>query len=378
MMIYPYDDLKQRGFYTFEYYIRSNDGSELKKQLTVKIIDLEDSFEVGSGEIDPESNSLEVYVHNREDVKFDSVDAKFNSAFFNFNENFALEPNERKNFAIKLEKEDFKKLLAGFYTFTSDLSVEGKTAKLKGTIEFVEKNILTSKEEYYGGVVNTEIIEKKNEGNVIANTNTVIKKNIISRLFTTFNPEPDLVERQGIHVYFTWNRDVNPGEILTIKVKTNWFFPLIIIILLGVIVFLAKQFKRTDLVLRKRANFVRTKGGEFALKISLSVHAKKDLERVQIIDKLPSLVKVFEKFGSERPKRINEKARRIEWDFDSLNDGETRVLSYIIYSKIGVLGKFLIPEATGVYEKNGKIHETQSNKTFFIAEQKKGEVEEKF
>lgn len=373
--IYPREDLEQRGFYNFGYYIRSIDGTEIQKELTFKIIDLEDAFEVGSGEIDPESNLMEVYIHNRENTRFEEMTTKFNSSFFKFEETFTLGPNQRKDFNVTLNKEDFKKLIAGSYTFGVEVQVDGGSTRIEGAIEFVEKNILTTQENYFGGVVNTEIIQKKNEGNVLASTETVIRKNIISRLFTTFNPEPDMVDRQNVFVYYTWNQNIPPGEILTITVKTNWFFPFIIIILVGIILGLVKQYKKTDLILRKRATFVKAKGGEFALKVSMTIHAKTDMDRIEIIDRLPTLVKVYEKFGNETPRRVSEKHRRIEWDFNSLSAGETRVVSYIIYSKIGVLGKFVLPAATGIFEKNGKIHESQSNQTFFIAEQKKGEEE---
>tara|TARA_Y100000310_G_scaffold345031_1_gene461296 strand:+ start:844 stop:2244 length:1401 start_codon:yes stop_codon:yes gene_type:complete len=375
LMVYPRENFDFRGFYTFEYFIRSQDDSELLEKLTMKIVDLEDVFEIGSEEINPESNSMQIYVHNKENISFKDINGKFDSSFFEFEKVFSLGPNQRKNFEVSLNKEDFKKLMAGFYTFTTKLNIESTSLSLEGTIKFIEKDILTNKEEYYGGVVNTEIIEKKNEGNVLAETNTIVRKNIISRLFTTFDPEPDSVSRENVNVYYTWNREIPPGEILTITVKTNWLFPIIIAFLVLIIVMLVKQYKRRNLVLRKRVNFVHAKGGEFALKVSLTIHAKDTLERVQIIDRLPNLVKIYERFGSEKPKRINERTRRIEWEFDALESGETRVVSYIIYSKIGVLGKFALPEATGIYEKDGKIHESQSNKTFFISEQKKGEVE---
>jgi hypothetical protein len=142
------------------------------------------------------------------------------------------------------------------------------------------------------------------------------------------------------------------------------------------IVALTKYYSRTDLILRKKVSFVKAKGGEFALKVSIIVHSKKHVERVNVIDRLPSLVKIYEKFGGEKPTRVNEKGKRIEWDLDKLDAGETRMLSYIIYSKIGVVGKFALPEATSIYEHEGKIHESSSNKIFFIAEQRKGEVEE--
>jgi len=124
-------------------------------------------------------------------------------------------------------------------------------------------------------------------------------------------------------------------------------------------------------MLRKKISFVRAKGGEFALKVSIFVEAKKYVERVNVIDRLPPLVKVHERFGAEQPTRVNEATKRIEWNFEKLEAGEMRTLTYIIYSKVGVLGKFALPTATAVYEKDGEIHETESNKAFFIAEQLK-------
>ena len=52
-----------------------------------------------------------------------------------------------------------------------------------------------------------------------------------------------------------------------------------------------------------------------------------------------------------------------------------RVLSYVIYSKVGVLGRFALPPATALYEMQGKVEESQSNRAFFVAEQNK-ELEE--
>jgi len=376
LMIYPQDDFSLRGFYTFEYFIRSQDKTEISQRLTIKIVDLENVFEIGSGEINPESNSMEIYIHNKENFNFENINTKFNSVFFDFEENFKLEANERKTFDIQLNKEDFKKLIAGFYTLNAEINIENLNAEIEGIIKFAEKDILTTTKRDYGIVINTQIIEKKNEGNIAVKSETVIKKNIISRLFTSFSPEPDVVERQRVNIYYTWSREIAPGESLEIVVKTNWVIPLFLVLFVVIIVALAKYYSSTDLTLRKRVSFVKAKGGEFALKVSIIVNAKKHVERVNIIDRLPSLVKIYERFGGEKPTRINEKTRRIEWDLDKLDEGETRVLSYIIYSKIGIIGKFALPEATAIYEQEGKIHESSSNKAFFIAEQRKGEVED--
>jgi hypothetical protein len=371
LMIYPKENFDYKGFYTFKYFIRGQDNSEVSQELTIKIVNLEDVFEIGSGEINPESNSLEIYIENKENFNFGEINVKFNSVFFGFEETFSLEPKERKNFKVELDKEEFKKLMAGFYILSAEVNVDNKKIDLEGIIKFVEKDILTTTKKDYGLLINTQVIKKKNEGNVLVPSEILVKKNIFSRLFTTLSPEPDIVERQGSNVYYTWVREIKPGESMEITIKTNWLFPFLIILFIITIVVLAKQYSKRDLILRKKVSFVRAKGGEFALKVSIFVNAKKHVEKINIIDRLPHLVKIYEKFGGEQPKRINEKNKRIEWEFDELEEGETKILSYVIYSKIGIIGKFALPKATAIYEKDGKINESESNKAFFVAEQRR-------
>ncbi len=372
----PIGDLNIRGFYSFNCPFRGQDESEINQQLTLNIINLKDAFEIGSEEFDSNSSSLNVYIHNKVNFDFSEINVKFKSAFFDFEETLQLGPNEKKSFNVQLNKEEFKKLMAGFYTLKAEIFVEDEKANVEGIIKFVEKNLVTTTKEDYGFIINTKIIEKINEGNVLATSETVLKKSIISRLFTSFSPQPDIVERQGLTVYYTWEKEIKPGENLKIIVKTNWLFPLLIILFIVAIVILAKQYSKTNLVLKKRVSFVRAKGGEFALKVSILIHAKKYVEKVSIIDKLPPLVKIHERFGGEKPLRINEKNKRLEWGFEKLEAGENRMLSYIIYSKIGILGKFSLPTTTAIYEKEGKVHETESNRAFFIVEQKVNKEED--
>ncbi len=374
--IYLRDNFDYRGIYTLEYFLKNSKDESQPESLTFEIIDLEGVFEIGSGEISPETNSMEVFIHNTINFNFEDVDVSFNSAFFDLNKKFQLGPYGKKIFNVELDKEDFNKLMAGFYTLTADIEVENKKTNVEGVIKFVEKDILETSKKNYGFIINTELIKKVNEGNVVASSETLIKKNIISRLFTSFSPEPDIVNREGFNVHYTWSKEINPGETLEIVVRTNWLLPLLVIFFIVMIVFFAKQYSKTNVSLRKRVSFVRTKGGEFALKVTVFVSAKTHVERVSVIDRLPPMMKVYEKFGNEKPIRVSEHTRRIEWDLEDLDAGETRVLSYVVYSKVGVMGKFALPGATAVYEKDGKIHETESNRTFFVAEQRKKDLEE--
>jgi hypothetical protein len=90
------------------------------------------------------------------------------------------------------------------------------------------------------------------------------------------------------------------------------------------------------------------------------------VEKIKIIDKLPNIVTLYEKFGAIAPDTVDVKNRRLEWNIEALNKGEERIFSYIIYSKIGVFGKFELPVARAVYELEGQVKEATSNKSFFV------------
>lgn len=374
VVFYP-REIDLRAYYGLQYFIKAaSDSSEQKEKLTVKFIDLEDAFEIGADDINPESSSLNIYMYNKENFNFDKLDVKFTSKFFNVEKEFSLGPNKKESFNVELNKEQFKQLVAGFYTLNAEVKTNGLTADVGGVINFIEKEILEERTKEQSGLISVILIEKTNNGNTIYPEDIVIEKNIISRLFTSFSPEPDSVERVGANVYYTWKKNISPGESIQVRVKTNWFYPLLIILLIVGIVMFVKRISSTDVIVQKRVAYVKAKGGEFALKVTLFVNAKTYVERVNIVDRLPHMMKLYERFGGEKPSRINEEARFIEWDFEKMEQGEIRTLSYIIYSKkVGVMGKFALPTATLLYQKNGKIKEAQSNRAFFITEPRRME-----
>jgi hypothetical protein len=297
------------------------------------------------------------------------VTVQFKSSFFNFEKKITIPPYEKEAFEITINKDDYKELMAGYYTLTVVVNAQNQKESYQGKMKFVEENIVASSQDDYGLIVNTKKILKVNEGNVLSDASVVLKKNIISRLFTSFTPEPDLVDRQGFVIYYTWNKELKPGEELSISVTTNWTLPLLAALLIIAIVIIAKQFTKKALSLKKSVQFVNAKGGEFALKVSVIISARKYVDKVRIVERLPPLVKLHERFGGEMPKKVDEKAGRLEWNFDRLEAGESRIISYIIYSKVGVLGKFALPTTAAVYEKDGEVHEAESNHAFFVADQ---------
>ncbi len=371
LKVFPREDSKIRGYTTFTYFIQGGDSSEVEEKLTLNIIDLEDVFEIGAGLIDPESNTLEIYINNKVNFNFENLTIKFNSAFFDLEKELNLGPYVREDFTINLEKEDFNELMAGFYTLNAEVLIGNLEAELEGKIEFVEKDLLITTKNDYGLIISTKVIRKVNEGNTILNSVTTLKKNIISRAFTTFNPEPSIVERQGATIYYSWSQQINPSESTEILVRTNWLFPFIAILLIILITVLAKRYSSTALELRKKVSFVHAKGGEFALKVTIMIEAKQFVEKIRVLDKLPPLVKMYERFNGELPTKIDKARKKIEWEFDHLEPGERRIVSYIIYSRVGILGKFALPSTSAIFEREGKIKQSSSNRAYFLSRPKK-------
>ncbi len=369
LKLYPIGSFGVRGYYTLDYFLEDSSDIKTYDSLTFKVVELGDAFEIGASSLDPESNSINLYIKNKIPEQINGITADFSSPFFDFNKNLNLGPNERKIYTVELDRDKFKQLTAGFYTLTANITVNGISDGVEGVIEFSEKDLLTTSTSSSGFFINTYILEKTNNGNIPIVSESIVRKNIVSRLFTSLSPEPDSVDRDGFVVTYLWSEELMPGDSLEIKATTNWLFPLVIILFVIVAVVLMRQYSRNNLVLRKKVHFVKAKGGEFALKVTIFVSARKYIERVNIMDRLPPLVKLYEKFGNEQPSRMDSKNGKLEWNFEKLEEGETRMLTYYIYSKVGVLGKFALPSATGIYERDGKIKESSSNKAFFVAEQ---------
>lgn len=366
--IYPYEKVKERlDKYTFIYKIGGQISGVQEDKLTIRIFHLGDVFDININDVSLESSFTTAKIKNKVNFDFKEINAVFSSALFSQEETFSLNPYEEREVNITLDKDKIKGLIAGSYTYSTELKVDKASVNLNGQLRFAEKSSVDSYEKTSGLIIITKTIEKTNNGNIPVIAQITQKKDAISRLFTSFNIEPSNVHREGFSVLYNWQKEILPGQSLKVKIKTNWLFPLLLVVIIVVIVFLTSLYIKSGLIVKKKVKFVETKAGVLALKISLSVSAKKFVEKISIIDKVPAVMKVYEKYG-EKPDRIDGKNNRVEWNIEALDSGETRMFSYLIYSKVGIVGKLELPSATAVYEKNNKICETKSNKAFFITE----------
>jgi len=364
------DELDTEGFYSFTYTLNHRGVEKIDKKLTIKILELEDVIEIGSDTIDPSTGNISFYVKNLESVTLKNLSAKFSSILFETEEAFDLGPNEKLEIPVKVNKDKLEKTKAGVYIIESTFQTKNGDKKIEGNLYLGEKKGITTTEDKSGFLIRTETVTKVNVGNIVESVQVKLEKGIIARLFTTFNIEPTITDRKTLSVEYTWIKErLDPTEAYIIKAKTNYIFPFLILIVVILVLSGFKRFFETKLEAKKSVSHVKTKNGEFALKVTLSIKAKKDIENVSLIDRVPAIVKIYKKFGMVQPDKIDTANRRIHWNIGDLNAGEERIFTYIVYSKVGVVGKFSLPEALAVFEKDGKMHEVESNHVFFMSDQ---------
>lgn len=359
-----------RDSINFEYKIKNSKGDIQEEELTMNIIELKDAFQIDAEDLNPKSEKIKITLKNRLNYKFNELKISINSNFFSYEDKFPLDAMEKKEIVIPIDVEKLKRSTAGSYLLNIRLEVSGVKTSIESMIKFLEQEGIEIIENKEGFLIKRIEISKVNVGNTVKDVEISAQKNIISYLFTTFNTVPTETKRAGLTIEYIWRKELIPNDKLEIVIRTNWFYPLIIIIFTVLLLVLIKRSVEADLILRKQVSYVKTRGGEFALKVTIKAKAKKFIERINITDKLPPLVELYERYGTISPDKIDLRNKRLEWNIESLNEREERIFSYIIYSKIGVVGKFELPKARAVYEKSGRMKETESNRSFFINQPK--------
>lgn len=364
---YPEKKLRQNeGSLTFQYQIKHETGV-FEDSLEAEVVPISKAIVIKPFNLKPGDTDAIVQITNTQNTYIEEISVTLDSEFFKKQDIVSLKPYESKNITIALDSEKIKKLTAGPYIVTAEVSLDKAYAKISGVLNYLEKQGTSINTETSGFIVRTTNTMKTNEGNVVVEDSISAQKDIISRLFTSYSISPSATQRNGLVVKYLWTKELKPGDTWNVSVTTNYTLPFLLIVLIVIISFLVSVYSSTNVNVKKTVSFVRTKGGEFALKIRLSVSAKNHVDNIQLIDRLPGVTQLYEKFGT-KPDKIDGATRRLFWNISRLQAGEERVFSYIVYSKMNPMGRFELPAATAVYEKDGKMHEVLSNKAYFASE----------
>jgi len=352
-------------YYSFEYKISGEKSGIQTDNLAITITNLKDVFTITAEQITLDSQKAVIKFTNKGGHIFNDVKVEMSSAFFSDSRTISLAALESKNIEIPIDTQKLTKLIAGPYVVNIKLAYGNIDATTSAILKFEERPGIKTTELLEGFLTRRYEVEKRNEGNVKTPVTVVVSKNLFSSIFTGFNIGPSRTELSGFSKDYFFQKDLGPSESLNVIAKTRWWILASIIAGIIIIWYLADKYIKTKVVVSKKVSYVRTKGGEFALKVSLEVKARDFVEKLRIVDRLPPMVKVFEKFGAIAPDKIDERSRRLEWNLAALGKGEERTFSYIVYSKVGVMGRFELPAAGAIYEFQGKIKEASSNQAFF-------------
>ncbi len=355
-------------YYSFEYKINGVNSGIQTDELAITIANLKDVFSMNFDDLTLDSDKAILTFANKGGYAFDNMNIEFSSAFFSETKTISMAASESKRLEFAIDKDKMSKLVAGPYIVNVKITYSSLTTSTSTILKFEEKPGITTTELSEGFLTKRYEIEKKNDGNVKTSVNVIIKKNLFESLFTSFNIPADRIETTGFEKSYLFQKDISPSESLKVVAKTQWWILLAIIVAIIIIWYIANKYIKNKIVLSKRVSYVRTKGGEFALKVSIAVKARDFVEKLRIVDRLPPMVKVFDKFSSIAPSKIDEHSRRLEWNLAALGKGEVREFSYIIYSKVGVVGKFELPSAMALYEYLGQMREANSNVAYYVSE----------
>ena len=363
----PQDSLKNKlQSYVFEYKIKDSNNDIQSETLTLNIVDLESSFSIKAEPIGPNTERIILDIKNNIMKNFKNVEFKISSKFFEHEEKISLKANEKKFIEIMIDQEKIKTLNAGNYIINTQIRLKDNIANIESQIKFLETEGIETSETKEGIIIQRSEIIKKNTGNVKKLVKITMEKNLLAYIFTTRNIATTKIETNGFIKKYIWEKVLIPNEEIKIVTKTNWLFPIFILIIILIGTRLIRKSIYDNLELSKKVSFVKTKGGQFALKVTIKARAKKHLEKITIIDKIPPIVKLYNKFGTISPDKIDLENKKLHWNLSSLNKNETRIFTYIIYSKIGIMGRFELPETRAVYEDEGELKETISNRSFYV------------
>ena len=354
------------GFLSVEYQIYGQKSGIFKDELLIKVVPLEKAVVIKKVQLSPDDSEAKVTIENKENTHLENVKINLKSVFFEKQETISLTPHQQITLQIPITK-DTKKIVAGPYILTAEIATQEAKEKIEGVIDYLEKEGLSVEKTSEGFVMRKTTVTKTNVGNIPVTAKVEIKKDILSRLFTVNSPLHSNVERTGLATTYFWEENLGPNESLVVKSTTNYTFPFLVLALLIIIVLSLKYYTRSYLSISKKVSHVRTKGGQFALKVHLHITAKKHIDNIQITDTLPAMAKLYEGYGT-KPDSVSAATRKVSWKIPRLNSGETRVFSYIIYSTIRTFGRFELPAAAASFEHDGKIFNILSDKVFFVSD----------
>ncbi len=374
MEVYPGQRLREEknGTYTFVYHIKSDQGA-FEDRIIIKVFSVKSMLFISTPSFITASDSqLNISLENRDMLEIGKVLAKIETPFLKAERVVFINKASTKDVVFDIDKKKLEGMLAGTYALNVNIVVGDTALKFDRQISLREnKNIETIDREFGNAIFPILRITKINVGNVEEEVEVIIRKNAFAKAFTTFTPKPDIVDADGLVYTYRWFKTLKPSKSFYVEAQTNYLLPLGILFAVFIIVLLISVYAAVPVVVRKKVVRVKTPGGEFALKAIILVKARRAIDDVTIRDRLPHLAELHERYGSIKPERVDRVKRMLEWKIPNMNAGEEHIFSYVMYTRVAVVGRFEIPRAFVIFkDSKGKVKHAISNNVYFLVEER--------
>ncbi|MCX6741633.1 MAG: hypothetical protein NTX24_00440 [Candidatus Pacearchaeota archaeon] len=357
-----------RGNFMYSYYVRGDKTQAVEDKMFVKVSPLKAILSITiPAEFSREDSALPIRIVNKDNIDFGKVDFKFTSDALTAVTTATIGPNSDQIINIPLDTQKLKTVEAGNYNSKLILWLNNEyNYTIEQSVKLKEFSNIVTESSTKGSIFGyTKTITYKNNGNIKQVVTVKFPyRHFIERVFTNFNIDPTTDTKTEA----TWQRQLEPGESFVIITETDYMVPILIIALIIVAIIGYILVRQKKVIVSKKAIKIRTKGGELAVKIITVIKNVSGLEvgNLMLVDRLPPTTQLYEKFGTVKPD--NTEKHKLEWKFPSILPGEEVVVSYVLYSKMRMIGTIQIPQATLFFnDTKNKRHAVNSNKLFVMA-----------
>ncbi|MDI3544086.1 MAG: hypothetical protein PWQ28_367 [Candidatus Woesearchaeota archaeon] len=267
------------------------------------------------------------------------------SSLFDISEKFDIGSREQKTIVLekKLDDKTSPQIISFDVFIEKNNSVVVKQTnnplKIEGYEDF-QKSINQTK----GFLKTQEYNVYKNNGNDIYRTTIRIPVKWFNRPFISTNQEGYTIkDSDGKFIAFTI--ELEPSEEYTLIVTYNYRGLFFICIFIGVAIILYFIF-RSPIIVRKKAHILTTmEGGIRDLKVMVSIRNRshreiRDVEITEIVPKIAE-INLDMPVGTLSPSKVirnDKKGTLVKWDIEKMDKLEERVISFVIKSKLSILG----------------------------------------
>ena len=326
------------------------------------------SVSISPEKIDPrEQFSIRIVLNSQNPINYTNLTIRIGGNLFKDTINTPLGPKEDKTIEVTKKLDDMAAPQQGRMVVTvlkDDRIIVNPSVKEFSVIEYSTQQDIPKEESFL----------KIKKGIKVVSNNPDYKGTIkvetspLKRLLLTTYPRAGISKENGKQ-YLVWKVELGQDRTMTVYTTEN-YRPIVVIVLAVIVAVVLYFMFRSPIVVRKGiANVGMSEGGISEAKIVVRVknRSANQLTNIEVIDHVPHIAHVEKELsiGSMQPHAILQHPKRgviIKWTIETLEQGDERVLSYRMKSRLSILGEFNLPHATARTKVGNKVVISNSNR----------------